>query len=337
FLFDPVYPSAVILMVYIAESLILYFRSEAERRTVRTAFSRYMSPALVAQLAQHPERLKLGGQMRDMTLLFCDIRGFTTISEQFDAEGLTRFINRFLTPMTDVILGKQGTIDKYMGDAIMAFWNAPLDDPHHAANACRAALTMIADLSALNQNWRKEAEAEGRPFRPVDIGIGLNSGLCCVGNMGSDQRFDYSVLGDDVNLASRLEGQSKTYGVAIVVGENTRARAPGFATLEIDLIKVKGKTKPVRIFTLAGDEAEVASNSFQTLKSTHDAMMAAYRGQDWNGAERSLEQCREMVKGRSRAAGRFDGLYDVYAERIAEFRARPPGPDWDGVYVAMTK
>jgi adenylate cyclase len=337
FLFDPIYPSAVVLLIYIAESLILFFRSEAERRTVKTAFTRYMSPDLVAQLAQHPERLKLGGEMRDMTLLFCDIRGFTTISEQFDAQGLTRFINRFLTPMTDIILGRRGTIDKYMGDAIMAFWNAPLDDAEHAANGCRAALAMIADLNQLNQTWRQEAEREGRPFRPVDIGIGLNSGLCCVGNMGSDQRFDYSVLGDDVNLASRLEGQSKTYGVSIVIGENTRARAAGFAMLELDLIKVKGKTKPVRIFTLIGDGARAADPVFGELMAANDAMLAAYRTQRWDEAEQRLAECRRLTKGRSRAEGRLDGLYELYAERIADCRANPPSPDWDGVHVALTK
>ncbi|MBM3599775.1 MAG: adenylate/guanylate cyclase domain-containing protein [Alphaproteobacteria bacterium] len=337
FLFDPVYPSVVVIMIYIAESLILYFRSEAERRTVRTAFTRYMSPDLVAQLAAHPERLKLGGEIRDMTLLFCDIRGFTSISEQFDAAGLTRFINRFLTPMTDVILRQRGTIDKYMGDAIMAFWNAPLDDREHAVNACRAALAMMADLNRLNQVWRKEAEAEGRPFRPVDIGIGLNSGACCVGNMGSDQRFDYSVLGDDVNLASRLEGQSKMYGVPIVIGENVLERVSGFATLELDLIKVKGKTKPVRVYALLGDGAVAAQPEFAALKSAHESLITAYRTRDWDGGERILEKCREMVKGRSRAQGRLDGLYDLYAARITDCRLNPPPPDWDGVYVAQTK
>ncbi|MSP89290.1 MAG: adenylate/guanylate cyclase domain-containing protein [Alphaproteobacteria bacterium] len=337
YLFDPIYPSATVLSIYTAESMLLFFRSESERRTVRAAFTRYMSPALVAQLAQNPERLKLGGEMRDMTLLFCDIRGFTTISEQFDAEGLTHFINKFLTPMTDVILERRGTIDKYMGDAIMAFWNAPLDDAEHATNACRAALAMIADLNRLNQSWRREAEREGRPYRPVDIGVGLNSGICCVGNMGSDQRFDYSVLGDDVNLASRLEGQSKTYSVSIVVGENTRTRVPSFAMLELDLIQVKGKTKPVRIFTLAGDETRANTADFAALKAAHDAMLAAYRAQDWDQADARLGEAQNLVRGRSRGEGRIDGLYDLYAERIADFRANPPGPDWGGVYVALSK
>src|SRR5208282_4953682 len=149
--------------------------------------------------------------------------------ERLDAHGLTSFINRFLTPMTDAILAARGTVDKYMGDAIMAFWNAPLDDQAHAEHACRAALTMRGELVRLNEGWRQEAAAEGRSFAQVRIGIGLNTGNCCVGNLGSEQRFDYSVLGDDVNLASRLEGQSKTYGVEIVVGENTREKAPNFS------------------------------------------------------------------------------------------------------------
>ncbi len=203
-LLDPVYPSLVVLAVYLAGSLINFLRSEAERRQVRGAFSRYMSPALVEQLAEDPSRLVLGGEMRNMTLLFADIRGFTTISEQFkaDPQGLTRLINRFLTPMTDKILERRGTIDKYMGDAIMAFWNAPLDDEGHATHACDSALEMFNALEGLNADIKAAREAAGEPFFPLNIGIGLNSGECCVGNMGSDQRFDYSVLGDPVNLAA---------------------------------------------------------------------------------------------------------------------------------------
>jgi adenylate cyclase len=330
-LIDPVYPSLFVVAIYLAASLIVYLRTEAEKRQVRGAFSRYMSPALVDQLAAHPERLRLGGETRNMTLLFCDIRGFTTISEQFDAEGLTSFINRFLTPMTGIILERRGTIDKYMGDAIMAFWNAPLDDAEHATNACRSALAMIDGVKALNQTLRAEAEASGRKFIPINIGIGLNSGDCCVGNMGSDQRFDYSVLGDDVNLASRLEGQSKTYGVNIVIGENTQAQVNGFAVIELDLIKVKGKTRPVRIYGLLGDPAKAQDPAFKTFAERHAAMIAAYRAQAWDEAEAVAADCR------ARAAGALDGLYDLYAERIADFRASPPGPHWDGVYVATSK
>lgn len=278
--------------------------------------------------------MKLGGEMRDMTLLFCDVRGFTTISEQFDAEGLTRLINRFLTPMTNVILERKGTIDKYMGDCIMAFWNAPLDDDDHAANACRSALAMIETMKAVNVELEKEAKEEGRKHIPLNVGIGLNSGQVCVGNMGSDQRFDYSVLGDNVNLASRLEGQSKPYGVGIVIGENTRERAPGFATLELDLIRVKGKTVPVRIYALLGDEEFAKEPRFLDLAQEHEAMLAAYRYQDWPAAREHLAACRV----RAEAAGlELTGLYDLYEERIGQYEEVSPGKDWDGVFVALTK
>ena len=183
-------------ILYSILTYINYVREQAERRQVRTAFSQYMSPALVARLAEHPEDLMLGGEMREMSMLFCDIRGFTGISELYksDPQGLTRLINRFLTPMTDLIMARRGTIDKYMGDCIMAFWNAPLDDDAHARNACVSALAMIEGIKTLNQDLRDEAERDGRRFIPINIGIGINTGECCVGNMGSSQRFDYSVL-----------------------------------------------------------------------------------------------------------------------------------------------
>lgn len=196
--------------------------------------------------------------------------------------------------MTDVILERRGTIDKYMGDCIMAFWNAPLDDPRHATNACAAALAMRARLGLLNEELRLEAEREQRPFRPLAIGIGLNTGPACVGNMGSDQRFDYSVLGDTVNLASRLEGQSKTYGVTTVIGEPTLAEAPEFATLELDLIKVKGKTEAVRIHALLGEPEMTASPGFRSLAEVHEDMLAAYRAQDWETAQALVARCRTV-------------------------------------------
>ncbi|MBI3299770.1 MAG: adenylate/guanylate cyclase domain-containing protein [Elusimicrobia bacterium] len=333
-LFDPVLPSFVVLAVYITSTLVGYLRNEAEKRQVRGAFSRYMSPDLVEQLAQDPSRLKLGGEVREMTLMFSDIRGFTTISEQFDAHGLTTFINRYLTPMTQVVLDHGGTIDKYMGDCIMAFWNAPLEVPGHPLNACRAALAMRRDLVALNAGWEAEAKAANRPFIPIHAGIGLNTGPCCVGNMGSDMRFDYSVLGDDVNLASRLEGQSKSYGVDVVIGPNTKAAAPGFAVLELDLIKVKGKTVPVHIYTLLGDEKLAGDPRFQKLAGRHAEMLAAYRGQRWDEASALMSECGKDADALGLGLGK---LYHLYEDRIAACRAEPPGPSWDGVFTATSK
>ena len=333
-LFDPVMPSVSALTLYIVLTYTSYSREEAQRRQVRGAFSRYMSPALVERLAEDPTQLKLGGEMRDMTLLFCDVRGFTTISEQFDAQGLTKLINKFLTPMTNVILDRKGTIDKYMGDCIMAFWNAPLDDPDHARNACKSALVMLDSLDVLNAQLEVEAKEEGRKFIPIHIGIGLNSGDVCVGNMGSDQRFDYSVLGDTVNLASRLEGQSKTYGVLIVIGDATRERASDYATLELDMIKVKGKTVPVRIHTLMGSPEMAQSAPFKALAAVHGEMIQAYKSQNWALALENIEQCREL----SATLGvDIHGFYDLYVDRIHTYQENPPGADWDGSYTATSK
>ncbi len=331
-LYDPVYPSLSAIVLYMFLTYAGYAREEAQRRQVRDAFSRYMSPALVERLAADPSRLKLGGEMREMTLMFCDVRGFTSISELFDAEGLTRLINRFLTPMTDVILERRGTIDKYMGDCIMAFWNAPLDDGEHAAHACASALKMKEGLAALNEDLKREADEEGRKHIPLNIGIGLNTGMVCVGNMGSDQRFDYSVLGDNVNLASRLEGQSKTYGVTTVVGENTAKLVPEYALLELDLIRVKGKTVPVRIFALLGDEEVAATPEFAGLRQDHELMLQAYREQRWESARGHLEKCRQAMPELQTA-----GLYHLYEERLDDYEQNSPGADWDGVYVALTK
>jgi adenylate cyclase len=324
-------PSIALLLATWASDAVMGAEAKRQREFINSAFARYLNPSLVKKLADDPSKLTLGGESRDMTLLFCDIRGFTTISEKFDAQGLTRFINRFLTPMTDLIMANRGTIDKYMGDAIMAFWNAPLDDEAHAAHGCIAALAMRERLQELNRIWKEEAEAAGQIHIPVNIGIGLNSGMCCVGNVGSDQRFDYSVLGDDVNLASRLEGQSKTYGVDIVIGENTARAAQDLAVLELDMIKVKGKTKPVQIYALVGDAALAQDENFLNLRSEHEAMITSYRQQKWKEALEHLEHCRDI------APPLMMGLYELYEERIASYLEAPPPVEWDGVYVALTK
>ena len=339
-LIDPVFSAAATLFVYLTSSVIVFLKTDAERRNVRNAFGRYLSPALVEQLAANPQQLQLGGERRDMTLMFSDIRGFTTISEQFpDPQDLTRFINRFLTPMTDIILRERGTIDKYMGDCIMAFWNAPITDEDHAAQACISALKMCQERDSMNATLKQEAEAEQRKFIPINIGIGLNTGPCCVGNMGSEQRFDYSVLGDDVNLASRLEGQSKTYGVDIVIGPNTYVQAPGFAALEMDLIQVKGKTTAVRIYCLLGDREFGASPEFQAVKEKHDLMLAAYRRQQWNDVRGRITELREMANRTwpTQTARQLNGFYDLLMGRMEEYEANPLPADWDGVFVATSK
>jgi len=338
YLIDPLIPAVTLMLVYVSSSLISYMETEADKQQIRSAFGQYLSPVLVEQLADHPEKLALGGEMKEMTLLFTDIRGFTTISERFadNPTGLTQLINGFLTPMTDVILGNKGTVDKYMGDCIMAFWNAPLDDADHAANACRSALEMERRLRELNQTWEAKVKKEGGTFVPIHTGVGINTGVCCVGNMGSQQRFDYSVLGDDVNLASRLEGQSKTYGVEIVVGENTRQKAPGFTYLELDLIRVKGKTKPVRIYTLLGDGGLGKDAAFQELAEQHEKLLTAYREQEWPTAVKILAKTSKLAASVNGGID-LEKLYKLYAERIKTFRVDPPGKDWDGVFIATSK
>ncbi len=333
-LVDPVVPSIVAGMVFLTQTLLVYLRSESERRQVRDAFAHYLSPVLVEQLAKNPDQLKLGGEIKPMSILFSDIRGFTHISEVFkdDPAGLTHIVNRYFTAMTDRILASGGTIDKYMGDAVMAFWNAPLDDDDHARHMCHAALDMLDGLEKLNRKLSNDAKEQGKPFVDIDIGIGLNTGRCIVGNMGSDQRFMYSVIGDDVNLASRLEAQCRNYGVTIIVSDNTYEMADDLAVIELDLIRVKGKALASRIYALMGLPKLNRDESFRALSGHHDSMLAAYRGQRWRDARAHIERC--QIAGEP--FGLHD-LYDLYEQRVVEFEATPPQPNWDGVYVATTK
>jgi adenylate cyclase len=308
---------------------LVSLREEVERRRIRNAFGRYLAPAVVDELARNPGRLKLGGEIRPMTILFCDMRSFTTISEGMDAHTLTRFMNAFLTPLTDVILERRGTIDKYMGDAIMAFWNAPLDDPDHAAHACDAALAMLVAIDQFNLD-RRAGKVPG-PNRDVAIGIGLNGGDCCVGNLGSERRFDYSVIGDCVNVASRLEGQTKAYGVSVLVGERVATSAPRHAFLKVDRVRVKGKTEAVRLYALWGDAATLADPAFQALRAAMDAMLAAYASGDFATASDRLDVAEAL------AGGRLAGVGALYRERIGAHRGQPLPDGWDGSHDLLTK
>jgi adenylate cyclase len=334
-LIDFTFPLLSSLVIYLTLVFTSYVREQAQKRQIRSAFGQYLSPALVEQLAQSPEKLVLGGEERNMTILFSDVRGFTTISESFkrDPQGLTSLMNRFLTPLTNAILNRKGTIDKYMGDAIMAFWNAPIDDAAHQANACDAALDMQERIKSLNAERSVEAEREGKPFIPINVGVGLNSGNCVVGNMGSDLRFDYSVLGDAVNLASRLEGQTKTYGLPIVAGSSTALAAKDrFAILEIDFITVKGKKEPEVVYAIAGREDIAKSRGFQMIRDQMQEMLSRYRKQDWSGALSIISAIRDLE-----GAEWLKELFDLYVERIGEFQHSPPPADWDGVYALQTK
>ena len=260
--------------------------------------------------------------------MFSDIRGFTPISEQYktDPQGLTSLINRFLTPMTDLIMSRDGTIDKYMGDCIMAFWNAPVNIESHEKEAVESALRMVERLKEL----KDELESEG--LMPINIGIGINTGECVVGNMGSDKRFDYSILGDAANLASRLEGQSKGYGVTIILGEETATAVENdLFNIELDNIAVKGKKDSVRIFTVLGNNDWVFHNTnWYGLQQQHDKFLYLYRAQKWIVAEKFANDLRD-------AWPEMSDYYNIMLGRIGEYKDNPPGEDWDGVYRATTK
>jgi adenylate cyclase len=346
FMLDFSLPLLTATLLYIYLVYDNHSREEGERRRIRNAFSQYLAPAVVEQVASDPAKLALGGEHRRMTFLFSDIRNFTAISEGYrdDPAGLTRLVNRHMTPMTDTILAHRGTIDKYIGDCVMAFWNAPLADADHPRNACLAALGMMRELAALNARLAAEAEegeaqqrADGeagerhRIFtRGLAIGIGINTGDCIVGNMGSALRLSYTVLGDAVNLASRLESQSRAYGVTAIIGEDTQSEVADFAAIEADLIAVKGRSAAVRIFALLGGPEEASSAGHQALRRSHDAMIAAYRARDWEAARAALSRCRPLEP-------RLAALYDLYESRIAAFERDPPPPGWTGVHVAKTK
>lgn len=476
-LFDAVYPAIATILLYTTQVYVNHYLSERQRRQVSDAFGRYVSPVLVQRLAKDAARLELGGETKDMTILFCDIRGFTQISERFkgNPQGLTTLINRFLTPLSEEVMQHQGTIDKYIGDCIMAFWNAPLDDPDHARNACAAALAMFEALDRLNAELAQEArhtqepenlprtyrrlkelgdreqderlqiaatlrgsaseghayaqyalgkayrdglvgqrsadeavrwfsaaaeqgyslaqrnlgerlargegvprdevmalqwltlaardglaaaeevrielmqrmtvaeiataERRARAWRPnsprigitaIHMGIGINSGECVVGNMGSRLRFDYSVLGDAVNVAARIESQSSNYGVDIVISESTYAKARDFAALEIDRIIVKGKSEPVRIYALLGTPQVAQSTAFRDLAWRHEALLQAYRERQWQECLQHIEACAHLWPN-------LAPLYDLYRDRIENFLVDAPSADWDGVFVALKK
>ncbi len=334
-LIDFTYPLLSTTAVYLTLMFSSFVREQAQRRQIRSAFGQYLSPALVEQLAQSPEKLVLGGEEREMTIMFSDVRGFTTISESYkhDPQGLTTLMNRFLTPLTNAILARKGTIDKYMGDAIMAFWNAPLDDREHQLNACEAAIDMLERIEVLNKQREGEAKEGGHAYIPINVGVGLNTGVCVVGNMGSDLRFDYSVLGDSVNLASRLEGQSKEYGFPIIVGSKTAlAVKDKFAILELDFIMVKGKKEPEVIYAIAGREDTAQSASFQRLRNLTIEMLACYRSRDWDGALAAIERGRRTDDGHA-----LKSLYDLYEARILSYRESPPPENWNGAYALLTK
>ncbi|MEO7248404.1 MAG: adenylate/guanylate cyclase domain-containing protein, partial [Novosphingobium sp.] len=330
FLLDPTYPLIAVFAVYLTETVLTFYLEERRRRYIHRAFDRYLSPELVSRIAADPRQLELGGEERQMTVLFADVRSFSRISESLEPKEIIRFLIGFLTPMCDILLARKATIDKFIGDAILAFWNAPLDDPLQYENAARSALAMVERLKGLNVEMPGVA---GQPWPgEVKIGIGLNAGPCCVGNMGSAQRLSYSLIGDTVNLASRIEGLTKFYGISIAIGVALRAELPHFAVIEIDHVRVVGRDAPETISALVGDEGLASSPAFVAFAAGQARMLACYRAQDWTGALAALD-----VIGKEAATFGLEQVHALYRERIAALAKAPPPEDWDGVFVATEK
>ncbi len=312
--------AAQIIVLFLAIAVWRYVTEERQKRETRRAFQFYLSKDVIDAVLKDTTKLGLGGERRELTVLFSDIRGFTTISEGLAPEDLTALLNEYLTPMTDLVFAHRGTLDKYMGDAIMAFYGAPIAFADHPHAACHTALEMMSVLAELRQGWRQ------RDLPEIDIGIGINTGVMSVGNMGSVNRFDYTVMGDHVNLGSRLEGLNKQYGSHVIVSEFTRAAiGDAFTCRELDSVAVKGKQEPVHIFELlhagppTGQDAWIAE---------FDAALAAYRAQRWFDA---------IAGFKALAEARGDGPARIFIERCRQMHAAPPGEGWDGVFRMKTK
>ena len=309
-------------MLFIADMSYGYFIERRGKHQIASTFGQYIPPDLVDEMNFNPDSYSLDAINREMTVLFSDIRGFTTISEGLTPAQLSELMNAYLTPMTKIIHENRGTIDKYMGDAIMAFWGAPLENPNHARHALKASMEMLERLNAIR------AEFVERGWSEIYIGIGLHTGMMSVGNMGSEFRMAYTVLGDAVNLGSRLEGLTKNYGVEIIVSETTKDAVPEFVYRELDIVKVKGKDKPIKIFEPVADENDVTDEELAEMKKSEKAILA-YRKQDWVSARQTFKELKEMTPGRK--------LYSIYLERIDTFMNNPPPSDWDGIFVHTTK
>jgi len=315
-------PLLLIVLIFMLHMTYGFFIESRGKRQLANLFGHYIPPELVEEMSESPEEYSLDGENREMTVLFSDVRGFTTISEGMDPKQLTQLMNALLTPMTRVIHKNRGTIDKYMGDAIMSFWGAPLANSEHARHALYAAMEMMDELKIMQEEFRQ------RGWPEVNIGIGLNTGDMNVGNMGSEFRMAYTVLGDAVNLGSRLEGLTKNYGVNIIVSESTKSEIPEFLFRELDLVRVKGKNEPVAIFEPIGHKNDLDKEVTAELTAYKQALLN-FRAQSLDKAELDFFNLNRLYPNRF--------LYQVYLDRIAIYRREPPGDDWDGVFTHTSK
>jgi adenylate cyclase len=297
-------PVSAVAAIYVLAALSRHGLLDRDHRAVRAAFDRYLAPKMIERLLARPDGLRLGGELRELTVLFCDIRSSTTLGELLDPERLTGVLNAVLTPLSDIVLAHDGTIAKFTGDGFLAFWNAPLEEPRQAELAARAALAMAAAVPAINA-----ALGPALPF-PLRIGTAINTGPAVVGNFGTARRFDYSAMGDAVNVAARLQEETKTYGVEIALGAATAERLPGFATVPLDLVQVRGRARPVELHALLGDEAMAGTEGFQRLRARHEALVAALRGPDRAAATAAL-----TVAG-AEAPAALEPVLAVYARRL---------------------
>jgi len=310
-----------VLSSYVGNIIHLFIAERKQKREVVEAFSKYVAPEIVKELFKHPDKLKLGGEKRPITIFFSDVRGFTTISEKLTPELLVHLLNDYLSAMTDIIMASGGIVDKYIGDAIMAFWGAPLDQPDHAMRASEASLTMVEKLAQLREKWKKEG------FPSIDIGIGMNTGDAVIGNMGSHQRFNYTCMGDNINLGSRLEGLTKEYAVQIIISESTRKLLPKvYIVRELDSVRVKGKYEPITIYELVGKQGHTLEKKISVIALFENAL-AKYRAQQFEAAKKLFEK----------AAALGDETSNIFSRRCDHFLKEKPPKDWDGVWVMKTK
>ncbi len=312
------YPLMTVILVYVGVSMQRFLAEERERVRIRKAFESYVAPTVVQEMLKHPEQLRLGGERREISILFSDIRGFTSMSENLDPESLVRLLHDFLNPMSNIIINHGGTIDKYMGDAIMAEFGAPLIQPDHARLACRTALEMAVTLKKLNEQWHEQ----GRP--PLKIGVGINSGPVAVGNMGSERLFDYTAIGDNVNLASRLEGLNKYYGTSILISQHTaELLGDEFILREVDRVRVKGKAQAAGIFEVIG-EGDSSPVLVKFLDAYHRGLVL-YRQQRWAESLTAFTDALEIYPE--------DAATKRYLDLVQKYREAPPEADWEAVTV----
>lgn len=317
-----IFPISLTFILYIGLTFYKYFTEERGKKELRQTFQKYVSPAIVDEILQDPSNIELGGRKEHITVFFSDIRGFTTISEKLDPRALSELLNSYLTPMTELVFKNRGTLDKYMGDAVMAFFGAPIAYPGHAKDACRCALQQLEKLAELQEEYRKRGLPE------IDIGIGLNTGECSVGNMGSETVRSYTVMGDSVNLGSRLEGINKQYGTRIIVSEFTYAEAKeSFTMREIDLVRVKGKILPVKIYELVSEG--IPPQPVQDLLTHFNQGYEFYHQKKFSEALAAFNKALDLNPA--------DGPSRLYIERCNEFIASAPPEEWDGVFIMKTK